>query len=62
MVLDCVRDPRSGIVYKYRNYDQFDFMTEWQMLGIQDYSFSLQLRVISSLLDLYFPFYSDIDL
>lgn len=62
MVLNCVRGPRSGIVHEYRNYDQFDFMTEWQMLGIQDYSFSLQLRVISSLLNLYFSFYSDIDL
>lgn len=49
MVLDCVRDQSSGIGYKYCNYDQFDFTTKWQMLGIQDYDISLQLRVISTL-------------
>lgn len=49
MVLDYVRDPSSGIGYKYCNYDQFDVIIKWQMLGIQDYDISLQLRVISTL-------------
>lgn len=62
MVLDSERDPSSGLGHKYHNYDQFDFMTKWKMLGIQDYNFFLELRVISTLLDLYFPVYSDIDL